>query len=166
VLPSPPPPDEEGDRKRRAKKRDRTTAVRQEPTRTPKPETRDEPTRSPKPSPTTSAPKPSPTPTTSPKPSPSPSPTPDGPVLVTLTGTLSACETGWCVGGTEIELGPATQDGADAAHDYDGDGVIGSNAEELDGLVGSPVTVQVEEGTGLLFVIDGKDYRYADGTFA
>jgi len=166
VLPSPPPPpDEKGDRPR--KKKAGPAAVRQESTR-PKADDRAEPTRTPKPSPTTSAPKPSPspTPTSSPKPSPTPTPTPDGPVLVTLSGALASCGDGWCVSGTTVGLGPDTQDGADAAHDYDGNGEVGSNAEELDGLVGKNVTVQVEKGTGLLYVINGKDYRYADGSFA
>ena len=36
----------------------------------------------------------------------------------------------------------------------------------FDGLVGKNVTVQVEKGTGVLYVINGKDYRYADGSFA
>jgi len=168
VMPSPPPPPEE-DRDRPRKKRKVREAVREtretaSPTRTPKPSSdggSTPTTSSPKPSP-----KPSPTPTKEPSPSPKPSPTPDGPVLVTLSGQLASCDGGWCVSGTTVGLGPATQNGVDAAHDYDGNGDVGSNAEELDGLVGKNVTVQVEKGTGLLYVINGKDYRYADGSFA
>ena len=167
VMPSPPPPPEE-DRDRPRKKRQVREAVRAEtrettssPTRTPKPSTSDgggsTPTSSPKPSP-----KPSPTPTKEP----SPTPTPDGPVLVTVSGTLTSCAGGWCVSGTTLGLGPTTQNAADAADDYDGNGAFGTNAEELDGLVGKNVTVQVEKATGALYVINGMDYRFADGTFA
>jgi hypothetical protein len=85
---------------------------------------------------------------------------------VTVSGALAACDGGWCVGGTTVGLGPAAQNDAHAAHDYDGNGTVGTNAEELDGLVGKTVTLQVEKGTGLLYVIDGKDYRLADGSFA
>ncbi len=170
VLPSPPPPPEE-ERDRPRKKRKVREAVR---------ETREtaSPTRSPKPSagggstPTTSSPKPSPkpsptpTPTPTKSPSPSPSPTSEGPVLVTVSGPLTACDGGWCVGATVIGLGPAAQNSADAAHDFDGNGTVGTNAEELDGLVGKTVTLQVEKGTGLLYVVNGEDYRFADGSFA
>ena len=168
LIPSPPQPPEE-DRDSPRKKRKVREAVR---------ETRESasPTRSPKPSssggstPTTSSPKPSPKPSPSPtptkSPSPSPSPTPDGPVLVTLSGALAACDGGWCVSGTTVGLGPASQRDADAAYDYDGNGTVGTNAEELDGLVGKNVTLQVEKGTGLLYVVNGKDYRFADGSFA
>ncbi len=164
VLPSPPPPPEEkSDRPR--KKRKVRDAVRQtqettSPTRSPKPSGGGSTTTtSPKPSP-----KPSPTPTSSPKPS--PTPTPEGPVLVTLSGQLASCAGGWCVSGTTLDLGPDSQLGNEAAYDYDGDGAFASLVEELDGLVGKNVTVQVEKGTGALYVLNGKDYRYADGTFA
>jgi hypothetical protein len=170
VLPSPPPPPEE-DRDRPRKKRKVREAVREtretaSPTRSPKPSGGgggSTPTSSPKPSP---RPSPSPTPTPTKAPSPSPTPTPAGPVLVTLSGPLASCAGGWCMNGTTLGLGPAAQNDADAAYDFDGNGVVGTNAEELDGLVGKNVTVQVEKGTGLLYVIEGKDYRYADGSFA
>lgn len=163
VMPSPPPPPEK-DADRPRKKRQVREAVRET-------QEKASSTRSPKPSgggstPTTTSPKPSPKPSPTPTKEPSPTPTPEGPVLVTLSGTLTSCDGGWCVNGTTLGLGPATQDGADAASDYDGNGVVGTNAEELDGLVGRSVSVQVDKGTGLLYVIDGLDYRFADGTFA
>ena len=163
VMPSPPPPpDEDADRPRKKK---RAVADRQVA------DTGSEPTRSPKPSPTTSAPKPSPkpspTPTKSPSPTPTktPSPSPTGPVIVAVSGTLSSCAGGWCVSGTTLDLGPGRVD-LDAAEDYDGNDAFGTNAEELDGLVGKNVTVQVEKGTGVLYVLNGLDYRFADGSFA
>ena len=85
---------------------------------------------------------------------------------MTLSGQLASCDGGWCVSGTTLSLGPAGQKDVDAAEDYDGDGAYGTNAEELDGLVGKNVTVQVEKASGVVYVINGKDYRYADGTFA
>ncbi|MFP5252583.1 MAG: lytic murein transglycosylase [Actinomycetes bacterium] len=165
VLPSPPPPPDETDRPRKKRKPRETVRETREattPPRSPKPSGDGSVTpTSPKPSP-----KPSPTPTPTKQPSPTPSPTADGPELVTLTGTLTACDGGWCVGGTRLDLGPDAQGGADAAHDYDGDTVIETNAGELDGLVGRSVSVQVEKGSGVLYVLQGKDYRFADGTFA
>jgi hypothetical protein len=164
VMPSPPPPpDEDTDRPRKKK---RTDADRRSTRQVA--ETR-EPARSPKPSPTTSAPRPSPkpTPTETPSPTPTktPSPTPTGPVIVTLSGTLQSCAGGWCVSGTTLDLGPGRVD-LQATQDYDGSGVVGTNAEELDGLVSKAVTVQVEKGTGILYVLNGRDYRLADGSFA
>ena len=164
VMPSPPPPpDEDADRPRKKK---RAAAERQSTRQVA--DTR-EPTRSPKPSPTTSAPRPSPkpSPTTSPSPTPTktPSPTPTGPVIVTVSGNLTSCAGGWCLSGMTLDLGPDRRD-LDAAEDYDRSGLVGTNAEELDGLVGKNVTVQVEKGTGVLFVLNSLDYRFADGSFA
>lgn len=166
VMPSPPPPPEDEDRPR--KKR----GVREAAGEGRKGDKSASPTRAPKSSgdggsePATSAPKPSPKPSPTPTKTPSPSLTPDGPVLVTVAGMLTSCNGGWCVGGTTLVLGPASQNDLDAASDYDGDGTVGTNSEELDGLVGRDVTVQVEKGTGVLFVINGMDYRYADGSFS
>jgi hypothetical protein len=163
VMPSPPPPpQEETDRprkKRTVRETVRETQQTTSPTRTPKPSGDGKTTTSPKPTP-----KPSPTPT--PTKQPSPTPTPEGPVLVALTGQLASCAGGWCVSGTTLDLGPDSQLGNEAAYDYDGDGAFATLTEELDGLVGRSVTVQVEKGTGVLYVLQGKDYRYADGTFA
>jgi membrane-bound lytic murein transglycosylase B len=104
----------------------------------PKPSTKPSPTPkpSPKPSPTPK-PKPSPKPTHQPKPSPAPSP-------VTTQGVVEALDTGgWQVGDVtflESDL-PALSSAAD---DWDGDGQVGTVAEELDGLVGRSVVVTYE----------------------
>ncbi len=160
VLPSPPAPEEEVKKKRKRRDRDRagTTAAKPEAS-----------TAAPKPKPSST--KPSATPKPSPKPSPSPSPTPTPPAtptLVTLSGSLAGCDGGWCIGSTRLDLGPDAQLGATAAKDYDGDGSVESNSEELAGLEGTQVELRVGKGTtpAKVYVVNGHDYRYADGTFA
>jgi len=118
-------------------------------------------TSSPSPSPT--APKPSPTPK---PPKPSPSPTGPAPLeLVGLTGTLASCPAGWCLDGTALDLGPDAQLAATAAADYDGDGSTETVADELAGLAGTSVSVQVAKGGTVVYSVAGKPYRNADGTF-
>ena len=173
VLPSPPPPgQDDGPKKHRHHKAaDKKKAHHAATTTkaTPKPAADDPSPKpsspSPKPSPSPS-PKPSPTPSPTPKPSPSPSPS--GPSLVTLSGSLTACDGGWCVGTRNLDLGPGTQLSGTAAHDFDGDGATESMTDELTGMAGTDVTLQVGDGTtpAVVYVIDGVDYRFADGTFA
>ena len=88
--------------------------------------------------------------------------------LVSVTGTLQACQTGWCLGGVPLGLGPETHLVAPAADDFDADGIVETNAQELAGLVGTSVTLQVvkRSDSDVVYVIDGMDYRFADGTFA
>lgn len=101
-------------------------------------------------------------------------------------GLLEACEDGWCLNGVPLELGPEDQLVATAAHDYDVDGVIETVAEELEGLTGTQVTLEVAEtsltvpgaepGTEPVTVamtvamtvygVNGLGYRNADGSFA
>jgi hypothetical protein len=172
VIPSPAPPVDQADgaaKKHRRHKAagDQGAADAGKTTSTakpkPKPAAQDEPSPSPKPSP-----KPSPTPSPKPSPTPSPSPSPSGPTLVTLAGSLTACDGGWCVGSTRLDLGPDAQLGRTAATDFDGDTVAETLTEELTGLDGRQVTLQVGAGTGpaVVYVIDGHDYRFADGSFA
>jgi membrane-bound lytic murein transglycosylase B len=127
-------------------------------------------TTSPQPSPKPSAkPSPKPSATTSPKPSTSPSPSPTAPALVTLTGTLTTCASGWCVDGTAVDLGSDSQLGRTAANDYDGDGSVESNSAELNGLaaLGQQVSLQVGKGTApaVVYTINTKNYRNGDGTY-
>ncbi len=171
VIPSPPAPaSDEAPRAHKKKHKSSSAAAsesakpRPKKTAVKKPVAKDEPVAAaPKPKP---SPKPSPTPT----PTPSPKPSPSGPVLETLTGTLSSCGDGdWCVGDRKLDLGADTHLVAKAAHDYDGDGDSSeSNAAELDGLAGTVVTLQVGAGTApaLVYVVKGLDYRFADGSFA
>jgi hypothetical protein len=167
VMPSPPPPAGQDDAKRKKRRHDDSGTTTKRDTRdgrdtsgSSQPKQDDSPAPKPAPKPT---PKPSPSPT--PKPSPSPSPTPSAPTLVALSGQLSACGTGWCAGGKGLDLGPSGQLGAKAAHDYDGNGTVGTNIEEFTGLAGQQVTVQVDSGTTTVYVFDGKPYRNADGSF-
>ncbi|HEX4977945.1 MAG TPA: lytic murein transglycosylase [Nocardioides sp.] len=170
VMPSPPPPSER-DRQRPDRKRDAARTARESqqasPSRTPRP-AGDTRTSAPRPSPTpTREPSPTPTPTREPSPTPTPTrePSPTAPALEGLTGVLSPCGDGWCVGATTLDLGPATQLGALAAHDYDRNGSRGTNAEELTGLAGTSVTVRVAVGTAVVYVLESGDYRNADGSF-
>jgi hypothetical protein len=121
------------------------------------------------PSPSTSSPKPvsKPSPKPSPSTSPSTSPSPSAPVLAGLSGPLAPCPSGWCVGSTELDLGPATQLAAQAAFDYDGDGTVETNQAELEGLSGTSVALLVGQGTtpAVVYTIDGHGYRNADGSF-
>jgi hypothetical protein len=88
--------------------------------------------------------------------------------LVSVTGALQTCQLGWCVGGVPLDLGPETQLVAPAADDFDADGTVETNAQELAGLVGTSVALQVTKtvGSDVVYVINGMDYRFADGTFA
>jgi hypothetical protein len=171
VIPSPPAPASDeaphAHKKKHAARADKHPAavkLRAKKDSVKKPVVKDQPA-APKPKP---APKPSPTPTPTPKPSPTPTPSPSAPTLQALAGTLSTCgDGGWCVGDRTLDLGPASHLAAKAAHDLDGDGdATESNAAELAGLAGAQVTLQVGAGGGpaVVFVVNGLDYRFADGT--
>jgi hypothetical protein len=115
---------------------------------------------------------PAPGPSQPPAPTSSADPTPGGgtssppaPQLVALTGVWDVCTGGWCLDGTLLDLGPDTQLDAVAASDYDGNGTVDTNRQEFAGLAGKTLTVQVDQGTAVVYVIDGHDYRNADGTF-
>lgn len=180
ALPSPPPP---------VVTTTATRSVRATPTRprsTPKspadhPAVRPHhaPATPPRPHPTTqptqkppASPRPpqAPQPPKPPKPQPTPKPTsgPTGPTLVALSGTWNACAGGFCLGSTPLDLGPAGVL-ADHAHaDFDGDGTVRTNLEELTGLVGKRVDLQVARTPGgvVVYVIGNDGYRNADGSFA
>ncbi|MGH3444967.1 MAG: lytic transglycosylase domain-containing protein, partial [Nocardioidaceae bacterium] len=125
-------------------------------------------TSSPSPAPTTQATQS--TQSTSPKPSPKPSPLPSAsptpPTLVTITGVLATCPQGWCLGGAPLELGPDSQLAASAAADYDADGTVETTTDELTGLVGQNVTLQVAKGSSpaVVYKIGEFDYRNTDGS--
>ncbi len=167
VIPSPPPPasdDAPGVHKKKHKlsadARAHSSKPRPKKSAVKKPVAKDEPV--------AAAPKPTPKP--SPTPSPTPKPSPSVPALATISGSLSSCgDGGWCVGDRRLDLGPVTHLAAKAAHDYDGDGDVSeTNAAELDGLVGTEVTLQVGAGTApaVVYVVKGLDYRFADGSLA
>jgi membrane-bound lytic murein transglycosylase B len=170
ALPSPPPPPAKA--KAKAKTRsDRTTASRTHHTRqhaTKHHTTKaSQPAVKPQPTVPGATPTPKPAPKPAPKPRPSPSPAPTGPKLIQVSGTWNACGGNFCLGATILDLGPANvlADHADA--DFDGDGDVGSNAEEFTGLVGQHASLQVERKGGfVVYVIGGHGYRNADGSFA
>jgi len=109
---------------------------------------------------------PSSPPTTQPSPTPTSStPTPQPPTLVSLTGVWDVCGAGFCLDQVALDLGPDQQYDVAAAWDYNADATVGTNREEFTGLVGTTVTVQVEEGTMTAYTIADLTYRNADGTF-
>ncbi|MDF1606409.1 lytic transglycosylase domain-containing protein [Nocardioides sp. YIM 152315] len=104
------------------------------------------PPAAPVPAPTPSPPAASPVPTPTPTPAPTPVPTPEPePPTQQLTGPLTECgtevEPAWCVGEVRVEVGRAEVLTAVALADFDGDGAVETNADELAGLVGIEVTV-------------------------
>jgi len=101
---------------------------------------------------------PSPTPTTG-------TPTPQPPTLVSLTGVWDVCGAGFCLDQVALDLGPDGQYDVAAAWDYDANTTVGTNREEFTGLVGTTVTVQVEQGTMTAYTIADLAFRNADGTF-
>ncbi|MAS54649.1 MAG: hypothetical protein CMJ44_08510 [Pimelobacter sp.] len=87
-------------------------------------------------------------------------------VLKSGSGSWSACGAGWCLSGIGLDLGPDSRLTAPAADDFDGDGVTETNRAEFEGLVGQTVSIQVERGTAVVYTIQGRGYRNADGSFA
>lgn len=86
--------------------------------------------------------------------------------LEPLSGTLSQVERDYAVDGTPVSFGPFWFLGdAPAPADLDGDGVVESIAEELAGLIGNAVDLQVEvdaDGEADVFGINGSTYREQD----
>jgi membrane-bound lytic murein transglycosylase B len=99
--------------------------------------------------------KPSPNPSA--KPSPKPSPTPPQPTTVTAAFTQGA-DGGYLLGGKPLDLGVAGQLNAAAAGDFDGNGTVATNGEELNGMLGRQVTmvvVALENGDLGIYSING-----------
>lgn len=86
-------------------------------------------------------------------------PTQDRPNLSTLTGVLEACGSDYCMDGTAVDFGPPWHlPNAEAPGDLDRDGQTGSFGEEIAGLVGTKVTLNVEygrDGVTDVFAVDG-----------
>jgi membrane-bound lytic murein transglycosylase B len=100
-------------------------------------------------------------------PTPTPTPTPEAPKLVldAVTGLLQGSGANWTLDGHALDLGTGRMGDA-AARDYDGANGIQTVGEELAGLAGQNVTLQVKSGTWDVYLIAGKDYRNADGSFS
>jgi hypothetical protein len=76
---------------------------------------------------------------------------------------LAACGTdlaGWCLGETTLDVGDATFLAAAAVWDFDADGVVETNTEELTGLAGTEVTVLVMPGTAPAEVVAVSDHDW------
>jgi membrane-bound lytic murein transglycosylase B len=98
---------------------------------------------------------------------PTPTPTPEPPSLVldAVTGLLEGSGADWTLGGHALDFGTGRM-GDTAARDYDGANGIQTVGAELAGLAGQNVTLQVKAGTWDVYLIAGKDYRNADGSFS
>ena len=125
----------------------------------------------PKPAASAATPKPATKPTKpTPKPTPTPSstPTPAAPKLDRVDGTWQACGSSFCLGGTNLDLGPQNALNDKASADFDHDGTVESNAEEFAGLVGQQVNLQAVRAGGslIVYVIGSDGFRNADGSFA
>ena len=86
------------------------------------------------------------------------------PDLVTLTGELLRCgrvTDTFCVDDSLLDLGDRAYLASRATADLDADGTVESNADELDGLVGTPVSIQVLPDTSpaLVVTVNGAAYR-------
>lgn len=126
------------------------------------------PTPTPDPSP---APDPSPTPDPDPSPDPEPSPDPAQVEPTEVTGVLRPCgtdpEVAWCLDASVLDVGDTEDLAASALSDFDADGTVETNAEELAGLAGTEVTVTVmmrDDAPPRLLSIGGRDYTVADDT--
>jgi membrane-bound lytic murein transglycosylase B len=180
IIPSPPVPEEDDSAGKRGKKKHKKHGDQAgDNVRPHRPAgTKGAATADPKPSPAPKPPaSPSPTPKPTPKPSPKPKPpptsappAPSGPELSGLTGAFNKCDaaSGWCLDGTPLDLGPVVL-GETAAHDFDDDPATVSNADEFEGLAAAgQTTLSVEQNAGVavVYVINGEDYRFADGSLA
>jgi hypothetical protein len=69
------------------------------------------------------------------------------------------------VGDTVLDVGDADYLAAAALSDFDADGTVETNADELAGLAGTEVTVSVsmtDDAPAVLLAIGGDDYVVAD----
>ena len=108
-----------------------------------------------------------PTPTTpTPKPPPTTTPPPPQTVDIATFGGVpfTSCGGGWCGYGNLLDLGG--RDGSRAAADFDDDGSIESNGQEFAGLDGRAISIGVKRHTKIVYTINGKGYRNADGSFS
>jgi hypothetical protein len=80
---------------------------------------------------------------------------------VDLSGILSSSGSQWYLAGDSLDLGDASWLAASALADFDGDGTVESNGDELTGLVGTQVAVKVEPGTtpAVVDMLNGLPYR-------
>ena len=91
----------------------------------------------------------------------------DRPVLSSLTGTFSSAGGDNSLDGTTVDFGPAWYLAETSSLDLDGDGQVSNLADELAGLDGRVLTLEVDDagrgGDRDAFSIDGSTYRSAEG---
>ena len=80
-------------------------------------------------------------------PTPTPTPTPPPPDVTELIGVLSRDQDSWSVSGTPLDLGGPARLNAPAGSDFDQDGILETAADELTGLEGRQVTLEVERAS-------------------
>lgn len=88
------------------------------------------------------------------------------PTLRTVMGTLERCGVRVCIDGSVMDFGPAWYvREAEAGHDYDGDGNVGSLADEVLGLLGREVTLETDGGSldEDVFTVNGQQLRSPEG---
>ena len=88
------------------------------------------------------------------------------PTLRTVTGTLERCGDRLCIDGSVMDFGPVWYvNEAVAQHDYDGDGDVGSLADEALGLLGREVTLETDGGSldEDVFTVNGMQLRSPEG---
>lgn len=175
VIPPPPPPDEELAERRQARRPTRMEALREE-RREDRRERREERRRRaaarpapaqvvpagegppPKPAPA-APPKPKPKPKPSPSTEPSPS-TPPEPKPYDKTGPMTPCGGGYCLDGALLDLGAVAAAGETADGDYDLDGTVETNGDEVAGLLDlgavTMTVVDLEDGRLGIYSINAK----------
>jgi hypothetical protein len=92
---------------------------------------------------------------------------PTGPADPTmeLEGELTPCGddlASWCIDKTVLDVGDEAYLDTSALDDFDGDGTVGTNREELTALEGATVTLEVidnGDGTATVVTVNGLDYR-------
>jgi hypothetical protein len=82
-------------------------------------------------------------PTTRPRPKPSPAPEQESPVPTETTALFTVCEQGYCLGGRALDLGVVARFAETAAGDFDADGSVETNHEEVTGMLDTRVTMTV-----------------------
>lgn len=83
------------------------------------------------------------------------------PTLTIVAGALAMCDDeGFCIEGTALDFGDRSMLSETASRiDHDGDGVLGSRLDELTGLLGSLVVVEVGSGWGTVYTLNGYPWR-------
>lgn len=177
VMPPPPPTEEEVAERRRARRAARLAALREErreerqrraaarpaPVKvaasvndepSPKPTTKPTPKATPKPTP-----KPSPKPSATPAPKPSPTESAE-PEPFEKKGAMTSCDGGYCLGGALLDLGPVATSGGKAGGDYDLDGTVETNGDEVAGLLAldtvTMTVVEMDDGRLGIYSINAK----------